>query len=411
MLKQLSKNNYFLLLLILLIFIFGSYISLSRGSNLTDGDSHSILLSFLNMLDFQTYTPSRGAYGHLIPEMLLGSIAYLFGVPLSNLVCFVFFFSSIYVLFITFFKKNIFNFFLFLLLLCSNFYLFFENTNTIDYPRALFFFSCGLFYLKKENFILASIFFALTICSRANFCIFIYPLILLYFIHNKIFFIKFRSLLLIFSLTTIISLIFFIPVFYTNNFTLNFLNIPFITNSDTPGWYGGPAFELSALIPRFIFKIYKLVGSYSIFLIIAIFVFNIKNLINLKSINQKLIWAMIVINLSFYIFMPTKLTIINPFIIFLYILLFTHYKKNIIYFIIILNFSSWFVSYDFLNIKYKNDDICEAREALSASFQFKVRPGDYINYINHPSFAICYSQTFGHRTNNFLNNRPLRLPN
>jgi len=108
MLKQLSKNNYFLLLLILLIFIFGSYISLSRGSNLTDGDSHSILLSFLNMLDFRTYTPSRGAYGHLIPEMFLGSIAYFFGVPLSNLVCFIFFFSSIYVLFITFFKKKYF---------------------------------------------------------------------------------------------------------------------------------------------------------------------------------------------------------------------------------------------------------------------------------------------------------------
>jgi len=267
-----------------------------------------------------------------------------------------------------------------------------------------------LFYLKKENFILAGIFFALTICSRANFCIFIYPIILLYFIHNQIFFIKFRSLLLIFSLTTFISLIFFIPVFYTNNFTLSFLNIPFITNSDTPGWYGGPAFELSALIPRFIFKIYKLIGSYSIFLIIAIFIFNIKNLINLKSINQKLIWAIIVLNLSFYILVPTKLTIINPFIIFLYILLFTHYKKNIIYIMIILNFSSWFVSYDFLNIKYKNDDICEAREALSASFQFKVRPGDYLNYINHPSFAICYSQTFGRRTNNFLNNRPLRLP-
>ena len=411
MLKQLSKNNYLLLLLILLIFIFGSYISLSRGSNLTDGDSHSILLSFLNFLDFQTYRPSRGAYGHLIPEMFLGSIAYFFGVPVSNLVCFIFFFSSIYILFITFFKKDIFNFFLFLLLLSSNFYLFFENANTIDYPIALFFFSCGLFFLKKENFVFASLFFAFTICSRANFCIFIYPLILLYFLHKKIFLTKIKSLLLILSLTTLIGLIFFIPVFYVNNFTLNFLNIPFITNSDTPGWYGGPAFQISELLPRFLFKTYKLIGTFTYFFIIALFLFNIKKLINLKSLNQKFIWSIIGINLSLYILAPTKLSLINPFIIFLYILLFTHFKKNIIYIIIILNFTSWFVSYDFLNIKYKNDNICEAREALSASFQFKIREGDYIKYIKHPSFSICYSQTFGDRTNNFLNNKPLRLSN
>ena len=50
MLKQLNKNNYFSLLLIVLIFLFGSYISLSRGSNLTDGDSHSLILSFFTTL-------------------------------------------------------------------------------------------------------------------------------------------------------------------------------------------------------------------------------------------------------------------------------------------------------------------------------------------------------------------------
>ena len=414
MLKLSNKKDYFLLSIIFLIFLFGSYISLSRGSNLTDGDSYSLILSFLNILDFQTYTPSRGAYGHLLPEMLLGSIAYFFGVPVSNLVCFIFFFSSVCVLFITFFEKNLFNFILFLLLLSSNFYLFFENTNTIDYPIALFLFSCGLFFLKKERFVYASLFFALTICSRANFCVFIYPLILLYFIHHKIFFIKIKSLLLILSLTTLIGLICFIPVYYVNNFTLNFLNIPFITNSNTPGWYGGPAFQISELLPRFTFKVYKLIGVFSFFLIIIIFLFNIKKLTILKSINQKFIWSIIIINLSFYMFTPTKLLIINPFVIFLYILLFTHFKKKIIFTIIILNFSSWFVSYDLLNIKYKNNNICDARVALSAQFQFKFREGDFIQYLNHPSYADCYSGAFKYRSHidrsdNFLNNKPLKL--
>ena len=145
MLKNLNKNHYFSVVLIFSIFTLGSYIAITRGANLSDGDSYSLILSFLNFLDFGTYNPSRGAYGHLIPEFLLGSTAYFFGVPISNLVCFIFFFGSIFFLFLTFIEINIENFSLFLLLITSNFYLFFENTNTIDYPIALFFFSVVLY--------------------------------------------------------------------------------------------------------------------------------------------------------------------------------------------------------------------------------------------------------------------------
>lgn len=411
MLIKLNNIKYFSLFTIIIIVLFGSYISLSRGSNLSDGDSYSLILSFLDLLDFQVYNPSRGAYGHLIPEILLGSFAYFFGTPASNLICILFFLSSIYIFFITFFDRNISNFAIFLLLISSNFFLFFENTNTIDYPIALFFLSVGLFFLNKEKFIFSSIFFALTICSRANFCVFVYPLILVYFIHKNIFLKKFNLLILTLGLTTFIGLIFFIPVFYTNNFRLDFLNIPFITNSNTPGWYGGPPLDFVELFPRFCFKIYQLIGSYSFFFISLIFFFNFKVLLSLKTKSQKFIWCLIILNLLIFFLTPTKILIINPFIIFLYILIFTHLSKKIIFTIIILNFFSWFINYDLLNIKYKNNNICEARVALSADFDFSFRQGDYLNYLSHPSFANCYSDKLREYSNNFLNNKPLRLSN
>ena len=409
MFKKLSNNQYYPISIIILVFLFGSYVAISRGSNFSDGDSYTLILSFLNFLDFNTYDPSRGAYGHLIPEMLLGFTAYFLGTPVSNFISFLFFFCSIYLLFITFFEKNFSKFSLFLLLISSNFYLFTENTSTSDYPIALFFFSLGLFFLKKEKFIYASIIFAITICCRANFCLFVYPVIILYFFHKNIIFKKINVLILTLTLTTVIGLIFFIPVFYVNNFTLEFLNIPYITNSNTPGWYGGPALNFYDLFPRFIFKIYKLIGSLSSLIIILIFFLNIKILVSLKSIEQKFIWSIMIVNLLFFYLGPTKILLINPFLIFLYILIFTHFKRKIIYSIIILNFVTWFISYDVIEIKYKNKKICEAREAISANFNFSLRQGDFIRFIKNPSLVDCYSGIYREYTDNFANDRPLRL--
>ena len=412
MLKKLNNNYYFSVGIIFSIFLFGSYISITRGSNFSDGDSYSLLLSFLDFNDLGIYHPSRGAYGHLIPEMLLGSTAYFFGTPVSNLMSFIFFFSAIYILFITFFEKHISNFALFLLLISSNFFLLFENTNTIDYPIGLFFFSVALYYLKKDKFIFLSIFFAITICSRANFCIFIYPIILIYFLHNNMIIKKFNSFLLVLSLTTIIGLTFFVPVFYVNNFTLDFLSIPFITASSSPGsgWYGGPDLTFISLFPRFIFKIYKLVGPFSSIFVIILFLINFRVLTSLKSINQKIIWSIVIINLLMYFLAPTKILLINPFLIFIYILLFTHLRKKIIYGIIIFNIIPWFINYDLLNINYKNNNICEAREAISASFGFSIKSGELINFMKHPSYANCYSDDLREYSGNFLKNKPLKLP-
>ena len=85
-LTERSKLNF----LVFLFLCVGLYVSINRGSNFSDGDSHDVILSFLSFIDFGIYKPSRGAYGHLVPEFIIGFFAYNFGTPISNAICFLF---------------------------------------------------------------------------------------------------------------------------------------------------------------------------------------------------------------------------------------------------------------------------------------------------------------------------------
>ena len=134
-----------------ILFLFGVYIAYLRGSNFSDGDSYSVINSFLSLLNREVYSPSRGAYGHPIPEVLVGFLAYNFGTRISNVFCFLLFFISIIFFYKAFLENNKNNINLFIILVLSNSYLFLENTNSIDYPIALFFLSLGFYFLKKKN--------------------------------------------------------------------------------------------------------------------------------------------------------------------------------------------------------------------------------------------------------------------
>ena len=127
------------------LLIFGVFIAYLRGSNFSDGDSYSVINAFLSLLNEEMYSPSRGAYGHPIPEFLIGFIAYNFGTRFSNIFCFILFFLSIIFLYKTFLKNKE-NVSLFIILVLSNSYLFLENTNSIDYPVALFFYRLAFIF-------------------------------------------------------------------------------------------------------------------------------------------------------------------------------------------------------------------------------------------------------------------------
>ncbi len=399
-----NRNNFFVITIVLLI---GSFIAITRGSNFSDGDSYSVILSFLNYLDSGIYTPSRN-YGHPIPELIIGSSSYFFGTPISNLICFLFFFFSLIIFYYTFAKKNH-NLYLFALLFASNFFLLFENTNSIDFPIALLFFSLGFFFLKKKYLIISSVCFGFCIASRANFLVFIYPSLLIYYydnlINKKIY--EFAKVLIV---TTLVGIIFYYPVFQANNYTLKFLDLPFIDNNiNSPGWYGGPELKFELLFPRFIYKIYKLIGVFSSILIIFFY----KEIINYALSKNRLILIstfIIFTNLLMFYFMPTKMLIINPFLIFLYILIFNCLSKNKIILIIAFNLLPWFFSYNILEIKYKNQEICYAKEAIDASVSFSFVKGNLIQYINPDNnLAKCYSKYMGKYSFEFENGLPIRL--
>ena len=46
-------------------------------------------------------------------------------------------------------------------------------------------------------------------------------------------------------------------------------------------------------------------------------------------------------------------------IIFLYFILFIVLSKKYIYLLVSLNLITWFVNFDFINVKYKYDNICD----------------------------------------------------
>ena len=107
---------------------------------------------------------------------------------------------------------------LFVLLILSNSYLFLENSSSVDYPIALFFLLLAGFACIKQKYLLSSILFGVTIASRVNFLIFIYPSLLFFFFFQEIKNRKFKNLIVIFLITTIVGLIFYYNLFHLHNF-------------------------------------------------------------------------------------------------------------------------------------------------------------------------------------------------
>ena len=211
-------------------------------------------------------------------------------------------------------------------------------------------------------------------------------------------------------LSTLIGVCFFIPTLYFYEFSIDFIKIPFFNDNETPGWYGGPELNIKSLLPRFIFKIYLILGVFSFLIFFYLFIFNFKKIFKFKEFDQSLCIFIIFSNLLLFFFMPVKTLLLNPFIIFGYILIVKTVEKKIISIIIILNLLQWVISYDILDIKYKTQDLCFAKEAISAKPHFKLKKGSLIEFINNnKKSSLCYSEFMGKYKKEFLNNSPLKL--
>ena len=404
------QNRRFNTLILSLILCLGSILAFTRASNFSDGDAYSLILAYLNFFNEGVYTPSRGAYGHPIPELIIGFLAFHLGTPFSNVFCYSMFFFSIMFLYKTFCQTNK-NITLFFLLIISNFYLFFDNTNSIDYPIAIFFFSAGLYFLNKKKIFYASVLFGFTIASRANFLTFVYPILLIYFF-NELLEKKLKNFFIYSIIVTLVGLFFYIPLFDLHNYSLNFLDLPFLVNNDNRvGWYGGPELSIKSLVPRFGYKIYLLTGIYSsIFLIF--FSKHILNKFIFSHKNNLILIFIIFVNLFVFFFMPTKLLIINPFIIFLYIIIFNTLDEKKILCLIFLNFLQWMITYQIVDITYKEKNICFAKEAIDYDLKFSIQGGHFFEYLNNKNdMKKCYGQFMGEYGKNFIEGKALKLSN
>lgn len=405
---MISHNKKINIISLFFLYVIGCSIAYYRASNFSDGDAYSVILAFLNYFNEGIYTPSRGAYGHPVPELLIGFFSYHFGTSISNILCFSLFYFSLFFLYQSFFPhgKKI-NLFIFLVL--SNSYLLFENTNSIDYPITFFFLSVAIFLLKRKKHFFSYIFFGITIASRANFLTIVYPILLIFF-YNEYINKKFINIIKALLIVTFVGLFFYIPLFELHNYSIDFLDLPFLTESnDSLGWYGGPQLTLNSLVPRFVYKVYLLTGIYSsIFLLI--FLFFILKKIDFFNKDNVILFTVIFINLFVFFFMPTKLLIINPFIICLYILFFKYLDNKKILILIFFNFLQWFITYHIVDITYKEKEICSAIEATNYEFNFSIHEGKLIEYIyNKDDMTKCYSGAMGKYSENFKNGKPLKL--
>ena len=155
-----------------------------------------------------------------------------------------------------------------------------------------------------------------------------------------------------------------------------------------------------------------MVGVFSIFVLIYLFFTKFKKLFSFKINDNRIFYLIIIVNLILFYFMPVKTLLINPFIIFTYVLIFNNFERKVIYSLIFFNLLQWFVSYSILDIKYKSQDICFAKEAISAKIILNVEKGDFVNYVlNNKNYSACYSQYMRKYSYEFKNNLPLRLSN
>ena len=321
-----EKLTLNLIILSLLAFIFFTLQINYYGS---DHDTYAIIYSFLSVVDYGEYSPSR-TFGFPLAELIIGSLVYYIGPFTTKYITTFLFITSLFLFYHSFKKEkdDHLNFKLFLILCLSNSILILDNINLTDYPIALFFLSLGFFLFSKKKFNLALLFFALCIASRLNFIAFVYLFYLFQTKFKSTEIIKFlKSLFII----TIIGGIFYLPYLLKHNFSSEL-----ISKTHT---LGGLRFEtdqqlqfmLYEMASRFFYKIIKIFGVPSFILIICGLIFIVVTNDYRKFLKKNIFEIIIIIfNLFLFFLLPTKTSIISLVTIFSYIIIIKYFNKKIL---------------------------------------------------------------------------------
>ena len=376
---KLIKKNFIRLDFLLLSFIIllGFYFCLTTGYG-SDEDTLPMLNTFMTILNQGSYASSR-FQGYIVPEIGLGFLAYHGGSALSNSVNFLLYLSGLFFLVYSFKKKYKFGkdeITIFFILVLSNPLLLFDNLETIDYPWSIFFISFGLFCLSKNWITFAIISFGYCIGARMNFAVFIIPIIYFYDYGKNLNFYK-RSIYLI--AVFLVGGLFYLPVWIYWKFKLDFLSVSRPMNQGFLGLFG-----------RFFFKSIESIGFIQS-LIIILFLFKNKFIFKNKFLkDNKLLISLILINLVIYIYIPDEKSYLQIFLLSMMLLVIKYINRKIVYLIIILNLTTWFIKPHLLDIKYIGDPRCGPKEAIDAKLNVSLKKGYLYDYIDTRKNIYCW---------------------
>ena len=378
------------------IITFGIYLSLTSGYG-SDEDTLPLIGAFESMMGGEKVMASRFT-PYPVAEIGIGFLSYQLGSWAANLVTFIFIIIGCSFFYVSLCKKYELNDLILFLIIClSSPVLFFDNIEPIDYSWAFAFLAIGTFFLKKKYFELAVVFFGISIGTRINFILFIFFIIFFFQYSPEI---KKPRKVLIFIASFFIGGLFYLTIWFQHGFGIEWLT------AVTPNNQG-----LFGLFSRFFYKTFMSITLLSMAFISIVFFLllkknKIKNFLDFE--NSKLISGIIVSNLALFFFIPAELSYLQPFLISLYYLIYKLVNKKIVYFLIVLNFFSWFVDFDFLKIQYKTEDKCNNVEAISANLQFHLNQGRLFEFLGSRDKISCWIRDDSDRSKKILSGKALK---
>ena len=386
-------RKYLYLAIISLLLFFGIYLCFVGGYG-SDEDTLPMIYVFEARLTDGRFVSSRFT-SYPVSEIGIGFLSYYFGSWAAHSATFIFYFFGLLFTFFSFEnevkKKNI---FLFLILCLSSPVLFFDNLEPIDYSWAFLFFSIGLFFFSKKIFELSILFFAFAVGCRLNFILFVI-LAIFFFKNSK--FVNLQNKIIIAICSFITGGLFYLPIWFYNGFGLDWIDA---ARPIEQGIFG--------LFARFTYKTWIAFGLIQALIIIYGLIKINKSLIINKNLNILIIFVLS--NLLLFLYIPAELSYLQPAIIFLYLIIVKEFEKKLIFGIILFNFLSWFVSFDFLKINYVDNSKCAPKHALSAKIDFKVNDGAVVNFFKSREMINCWIDDSTERGRRILRGQSIKLP-
>jgi hypothetical protein len=338
--NRIKKKKLFSLLLFFTLVIAGTYLCYFNNYGY-DWDTYSMINTFYNILENKTYLRSRG-YGYLVPEIGIGFLSFYFGSFITNLFCFfllicgMFFFYN----FLNKEKKKNNKILLFFILCLSNIWIIGEATIPMDYSWSFFFLSLGAFLYSKNKIELSILFFSLTMGSRLNFIIYIIPII---FLSEK----NLEKKLIILFCVIFFGLLFFVPTWLLNGFSLDFI----YSKSWFDHYRPDPIFSIIS-ISKFIYKIFISINFYAFFFFIfLLYKYKFELIKNFKLVN-----LFIILNLCLFFIFPWIPAHLWIFIFSFYYILVQILSYKMLLFLIFLNISTWIIQFQPIKILYTHHD-------------------------------------------------------